>query len=296
MNYSVIIKRLELIKNLIALEELDLISEQIYKLTEFESVYEVNQICKLLTEKHFGQAVEGINQFLKSQKQIIKYEDAEIEALKLEIKYLEKSLNVLSYEEADLEKLIHEFGRRHNMELGYLILKILNNRRNIAKGTPIQEETEEDYEKYNQQFITSKEEVIAKLPPEVQRELKEKYRKASKLCHPDVVCDSQKELATRIFAELNEAYAKSNIDKVKEILESLERESFFLTKSDTINQTGLLKIEIKKLNLLIQELTNKIFSIKESETYKTIMNIDDWDEYFRETKEKLQIQVDTLTN
>ena len=37
-------------------------------------------------------------------------------------------------------------------------------------------------------------------------------------------------------------------------------------------------------------------SIKESEAYKTIINIEDWDFYFKETKEKLETQAKELAS
>ena len=120
------------------------------------------------------------------------------------------------------------------------------------------------------------------------KELKQKYRKASKLCHPDVVSEDQKELANKIFAELNAAYERNDLQRVKEILENLEQGNFFVNKSDKVNENKLLKAEIEKLRLRIKELKLEVQEIKESETYETIIGIEDWDIYFNVTKEKLQ--------
>jgi len=220
--------------------------------------------------------------------------DIETENLKKQIKLLETDLNNLTNQKADLEKLIHEFSVRHNTELGELIIKILECRKNKAKGTELESDTEEDYKTYNKQFEALKEEHIAQLTEDEQKELKEKYRKASKMCHPDVVSVEQKELATKIFAELSSAYEKSDLIKVREILNNLESGNFFLSKSDTINQKQFLEIEIEKLKLKINELNGELQEIKNSETYKTIEQIENWDTYFIDAKKNLKVQLNKL--
>lgn len=216
------------------------------------------------------------------------------EDLKQQIKLLETELNNLTNQKADLEKLIHEFSLRHNTELGELIVKILEYRKNKAKGTELETDTEEDYNTYNKQFEALKEEHIIQLTENEQKELKEKYRKASKLCHPDVVSEEQKEIATKNFAELSTAYEKSDLNKVREILNNLENGNFFVSKSDTITKKQLLEIEIEKLRIKIKELNSELEEIKNSETFKTLKNIDDWDNYFTNTKKNLRLQLNKL--
>jgi hypothetical protein len=222
--------------------------------------------------------------------------DIERENLKQQIKLLETDLNNLTNQKADLEKLIHEFSVRHNIELGELLVKILEYRKIKAKGTELEANTEEDYNTYNKQFEALREEHITQLTDDEQKELKEKYRKASKMCHPDVVSEEQKELATKIFAELSSAYEKSDLNKIREILNNLENGNFFLSKSDTINQKQLFEIEIEKLKIKISELNAEIEEIKNGETYKTIEQIDSWDTYFMNAKNNLKTQLNKLKN
>ncbi len=51
---------------------------------------------------------------------------------------------------------------------------------------------------------------------------------------------------------------------------------------------------IAKLKRQIKVLETEIISIKESETFKTIISIEDWDDYFQKTKEKLQRELEDL--
>jgi curved DNA-binding protein CbpA len=126
--------------------------------------------------------------------------------------------------------------------------------------------------------------------------LKDKYRKASKLCHPDVVREEQKELATKLFVELSGAYEKNDIKRVREILENLEKGNFFISKSDAINEKQFLQAEMQKQRLRVKELKEQLQAIKESETYKTISSIDNWDKYFTNAKQKLRLQLNDLEN
>jgi hypothetical protein len=296
LNISTIIKRIELIKTLISLEEEEIIAEQIIKLEEFQSNEKVNELIILLKQKSYGEAIKQIEIFITLHKQLTFWKDPEIDALKLEAKSLEVEINNLSDNKADLEKTVHEFGIRHNQELGNLIIKILQFRKENAKGTPQEEETEQDYNSYHEEFESSKHNEVAILTEEEQSDLKSKYRKASKLCHPDLVSDEQKDLATKIFAELSNAYEKNDLVKINEILENLENGKFFIAKSDAINEKGLLKTEIEKLRLRIKELKDQIQIIIESPTYETIINIDNWDEYFSNAKKELSSQLNDLEN
>lgn len=257
---------------------------------------ELNSIVIALKDKSYSKAVAAIEMFINRHHNLSIYIDPELDALKLEIKLLEAAINSLSNEKADLEKLIHQFGVRHNKELGELLIKILKYRKEKAKGTPQQEEADEDYNTYYTEYEAAKDEKISRLTTEEQKELKDKYRKASKLCHPDVVNEEQKELATKLFTELNTAYKRNDTKRVSEILESLQKGNFFIAKSDSINQKQLLQSEMEKLLLLITELKTQLQSIKESETYKTIHSIGDWDDYFNNTKQKLAEQVNQLEN
>jgi hypothetical protein len=293
---SKIIKRLELIKSLISLEEEDEIDTQIIKLEQSALSNELQNIIVCLKEKLYSKAAVAIEKFINNHNSISVYRDPEIDGLKLEAKSLEARLNRLSDEKADLEKLIHEFGVRHSRELGELILKILKFRKTEAKGTTKEAETEDDYKNYSEEFELSKNEKIADLTEEELIEIKKKYRKASKLCHPDVVSEDQKELADKLFAELNAAYERNDLGKVREMLENLEKGNFFVNKSDAINEKQLMKAEIEKLKIKVMELTAQLQLIKESDAYKTITGIEDWDEYFVNTKEKLSEQIQELEN
>lgn len=290
------IKRLELIKSLVALEEEEEIENHILKIEQGILEQSIIEIINLLRQKSYSNAINLIEVFIQKNKSLQTFIDPEISALRLEIKTLETKINFLSEEKTDLEKLIHDFSITHSKILGHLILKILEFRKAKAKGTKREFEAEEDYNNYSEEFETTKKEKLLTLSEEDKKEIKDKYRKASKLSHPDVVSDTQKEMATKLFAELNEAYASNDLKKVSEILENLEKGNFFVSKSDTINEKQLILTEIENLKNKINELSKNIQEIKESETYNTISKIENWDEYFSTTKHQLEEQLKEFEN
>ncbi len=103
-------------------------------------------------------------------------------------------------------------------------------------------------------------------------------------------------MADKLFAELNAAYERNDLNRVKEILEDLERGDFFVSKSEAINENHLLKTEIENLRLRIKELKKEIIIIKDSEAFTTISSMDNWEDYFKENKRKLADQLKELEN
>ncbi len=226
----------------------------------------------------------------------IVYTDVEIETLRLEVKSLETYLQLLSDEKTEAEKLIHEFGVRHNKELGELIVEILKLRKDTAQGTPQQAEAENDYYNFYNSYEASKEEKSFILTEKERAEIKEKYRKASKLCHPDVVADNQKNIAHKVFMQLKDAYETNDLEKVKELLEILEQGKMFVSKTDTATEKLSLQLQLQNIRLRIAELEKEIKAIKSSKTYKKIIEIESWDDFFNVTQQELYEQLNQLKN
>lgn len=100
--------------------------------------------------------------------------------------------------------------------------------------------------------------------------------------------------AEAIFKELNEANAKNDLQKVAEILANLEKGILSTTKGDKLTDKDKLRATVNSLRTKVKILETEIITIKESETFQTIININDWDDYFNNTKEKLQRELEAL--
>ena len=149
------------------------------------------------------------------------------------------------------------------------------------------DEAKYDYEQFNKQFEATKAEKVFELTEDETLELKKRYRKATKLCHPDIVADELKEQADAVFKELKEAYEQNNLVRVTEILTMLERGDMFILKSDSINEKAKLKSEALNLHSKFNTLTKTLNDLIKTETYQTIISIQDWNEYFINTKQIL---------
>jgi hypothetical protein len=290
-----IIKRLEILKNYILLEDIEELNKESSKLKDYDFNSDLQDIIEDIRKEEFGTAINKIQNFISKNQQLSICTDPEIAALKLEIKNLENQLNGYDNEKIELQKLLSEFQHRHTIELGEIILDILKLRKLKFKSDKTKyEEAENDERQYREQVDTEKKKEIFELTDKQKLELKKKFRKATVLCHPDKVADEFKEATQRIFIELKQAYDVNDLKKVSEILDDLEKGNFFKTKSETVQEKDLLKAAIAKLKRQIKILETEIITIKESETFKTIISIEDWDEYFKNTKDKLQQELDNL--
>lgn len=290
-----IIKRLEILKNYILLEDIEELNKETDKLKEYDFNSDLLDIIEDLRLEEFASAINKIQYFISKNQQLSLWTDPEIAALKLEIKNLENKLNAFDFEKIELEKLLSEFHRRHTIELADIVLEILKLRKLKFKSDKEKyEEAEQDEKQYQEQVNNEKEKEVNELTDEEKKELKTKFRKAAILCHPDKVSDEFIEAAQRIFIELKLAYDTNNLKKVSEILLDLEKGNFFKSKSETISEKYLLKLAIAKLRKQIKHLEIEIISIKQNDTFKTIISIADWDEYFKITKEKLKKELDSL--
>lgn len=293
-----ILKRLEVLKNVILLDDADDIEYNAKKLKQFDFQSDINEILGYLTNKEYSSAIAKIQSFITENNQLLVWEDPEIEALKLEIESLENQLNSLDNEKVELDKLISEFQNRHTNELGEIILGILKLRKVIFKDDEEKyKEAEQDQKEYQEQFEAEKEKVLHEITEDEKKELKKNYRKASMLCHPDKFINESPEiqnLANEIFRDLNEANGQNDLKRVNEILKNLENGILVRTKGAEIDDKKVLNTTIMQLRGKAQRLKEEIEYIKGSETYQTIVDIEDFDEYFSSLKEKLQSELTEL--
>lgn len=295
---SKIIKRLEIIKNFVILEEIDEISRSASKLEQYIFNSDIDEIIDLIQKEDFGDAIHKIENFITKNQQLSIWTDPEIAALKLEIKNLENQINAFDNEKIELEKILADFQHQHSIELGEIILDILKLRRIKFKDDKEKfEEAKRDEKEYQGQFEAEKEKDIQDLSEEQKKELKKKFRKATTLCHPDKFSNESIEVqkqAEAIFKELNEANAKNDLARVTEILENLEKGILKAEKGDSISDKEILRATINRLKTKLKNIESEILNIKQSDTFKTVTSIEDWDLYFEHTREKLKSELEEL--
>lgn len=290
-----IIKRLEILKNYVILEDKEDIERESRKLSTYQFQQEIAQIIEALSNNYFSQAIRLIEIFMKQNRQIIIYGEIDMSALKLEIRHLEHQLNAYDDEKTELEKTLALFQHRHTKELGKYISRLLHLRKlKFIWDDEKFSEAEQDEREYHQQLEEENEKEIQQLNGEEQKALKRAYKKASTLCHPDKVAEEMKAEATETFTKLKQAYEENNLELVQEILTNLEQGKFFKSRTDLISEKEKLKLEIQRLREKIQQLEAEIYAIKESEEYKTISKIEDWGEYFINVRNQLIAEIEKI--
>jgi hypothetical protein len=233
--------------------------------------------------------------------EIEKYTEKEIETLKEEIRFLEIEISLTAAEKADIEKQIHQYEIRYNKELGELIKQVLEKKKvKLKQESDLNPNKQREYqqaEKDYTDFDNSYEEIIKVkeiiLTEDEQIEIKEKFKKACKLCHPDKVADECKEDAQRIFIELKDAYDNNNLEKVSAILEQLEK-GIFTTGLQSITENEKLLILLNKLTLRLEKLKQDLKDLKQREVYKVIASIKNFDSHFESLKQQLTIELNSL--
>jgi len=376
-----ILKRLELIKTAITIEDEEIVELQMIKLNSISCDNEVKEILNKLDNKDYGNVVVEIEEYLQKYSGVVVYDDKELQGLRLELKSLEQKLQELSGEKNEYLNDIHEFNVQYHLHIGEIIQKILNLKEELlsasiqeaieafedikdeyrtikekyqelksqkeAKESELEEmdefddgydelyeeyqelkdkldekeqelnekrkETKEakkefeedevtqeyedvkqDSEDFNREYEEIEKEDRLDISDEEKKELKQLYRKASKLCHPDIVSDELKEQAQIIFQQLNDANSKRDLVSVREILISLESANGFDVASDTIDDKDLLRSKITDLRDMIKQNEADIEAIKEDEVIQIIEEYEDIEEYFNDLETELEAEYERL--
>jgi len=301
LDISKVIIRIETLKNMIILEEIDDVDLQVNKLKKIiknasgiEEINDISIIIELTEKKRFAEAVASINTFVNKYRQLSVYIDSELFALKLEIKALELNISSLADEKSEIEKLLYEFEIRYNKILGKLVLKLLKLKRDFyqkeMESNPDKskefDEANEDYEQFQTGYQASKDKPSFNLDDDEKQELKEKFRNASKMCHPDIVAEEYKEQAEKVFVDLKNAYDQNDLDTVRQIFKNLGN-GIFKSFSKTIGEKEKIIVLQRDLIRKRDQFEIEIYALKKDQTYQTLIKIEDWADYFKEMKEKL---------
>lgn len=224
------------------------------------------------------------------------YEDPDLARLQHRIHTLVEELAALQQQKSDIEQQIEALHTRHHQELRSLVVELLQLRRNRQPAPPASEPSEpepsspEDETEPNEQADIPH----SRLSPAERHALKEIFRRASKLCHPDLVPAEFKAEANVIFIELKTAYEEHNLERVEEILHLLERGERLALQPSRKHDKDKLRAEITYLEKRVQATRREIETLKQSNTYQKLLHIEDWDDYFDDLKAELQRKINRL--
>lgn len=297
---SKIIKRLEIIKNYIILEELEDLDGEIRKIIPFDFDDKISEIIHEIKQQNFGSAIKKIETFITLSQSMVTWIDYELEGIKIELKILENELAALEGEKMSIEKLLADFNHQYTRELGDVVLEIL-----YIKSLLV-EDDEEEYEKakqeeeeYRQQVDEEEKKVKFELTEEEKGELKKMYRKGVFKCFPDLFQNESQEVIdmfTEIFKSLNEANEKQDLNEVRRIIDMLDDNSFMNFKKKESNDKIKLASKKEFLRNKITKLKVDLNNLKESEKYTEIIQIGDFNKYFKNLRQQLKDHLSSLRN
>jgi len=297
-----ILKRLEIIKSSISIEDDETVHLQVSRLYELDIDDEVKNILSLIQDTDFEKVIPLIDAYVKQFTSLIVYEDEQIQGLKLELKILEKQFLLLSCRVEEYHNAINDFNAKYHITLGTLIEEVLILREEyyefMYKNNDQYEyeyfEAKKDFENFHSEFKDHHYETPIELSKKEKKELKRLYKKASRLCHPDIIEEGKRDKAEELFKTLNAAYQQKDLNKVSEILEQLLTGESFSITSDAIFDKKILKRKIGTTRGKIKSIRIELESIKQNETFILVNKIDDLDDYFEDKRHELQEEKENI--
>ncbi len=199
-----LIKRLEIIKSSIELEDDDIIRHQLPYLKSETQDPVLVFIVMAIEQGKFTQALDAIATWLGSKQGVIQWQDIELAACKLELKALEEQLSELIDKRNERIQLLDDFNDLYLVRLGPLMKQILNLRRQLAESTLRKAEAEarrreRDYRNCQQYISQAIDELIS---------LKQRWLALPSISNDTIEIrnriQQQTELITALLAEIKE--------------------------------------------------------------------------------------------
>lgn len=194
--------------------------------------------------------------------QLIPYESDDIKQIRFDIVLLSKKLAKIENDIIAFQQAEYDFEREYQKRLGDLAEAVLKLRIELGIHKDIPQ-----YDEVNP--------VLTHLIDSEYQLLKNAYRKASKLCHPDRLPENQRDIGLQLFDELNKAYHLQDLVTVEHILWLLQSGQAFSDKELIIFDNNLLKKRKELLCYMIEQKTDKLAQLKIQEEYD-ISNKDNW--------------------
>ncbi|WP_216081723.1 DnaJ family molecular chaperone [Citrobacter sp. MGH 55] len=137
-----IIKRLEIIKSAIELEDEEIIQQQLVHLQRESGDPVITAIAQAIETRRFSDAMREIATWLQNQRAITSWQDPAIAASKLELKALENQLRELIDTRNTRIQILDEFNDQYHLRLGPLMSRILELRKQLAASALRRQEAE----------------------------------------------------------------------------------------------------------------------------------------------------------
>lgn len=199
-----LIKRLEIIKSAIELEDDDIIRHQLPYLKHETQDAILCFIATSIEQGKFTAALEAISAWLSNKQGVAQWQNLELAACKLELKALEEQLRELIDKRNERIQLLDDFNDLYLVRLGPLMKQILHLRKQLAESTLRKAEAEarrreRDYRNCQQYIAQAIDELAA---------LKQRWLEVTVLSSDTAALrkqiQQQTELITALLAEIKQ--------------------------------------------------------------------------------------------
>lgn len=279
------------------LEEWDTLTLQLEKLRPAGAAARLEPLFTALEGHDAPTAAAWIADYLQRATALTIASNQEIADLRLILRGLEYQVTTLSDDKAEIERLIHAFSLRSSHEIGDLITRYLELRADKLRRQAATEKdaaaeadsAHADYEEYRDANEAARETPAPpQLPPDDLKELKRLYQQASQKCHPDKVDAADRDHANRLFVQLQAAYRNNDLGGVRAIHAAVREGHLFVDRSLTLTEAESLGHAIAVLRRDLEQLVTEVHQLRQSDAYRTLKDLTDWDAYFAEQRVSLE--------
>jgi hypothetical protein len=212
-------------------------------------------------------------------------EEAELESKQAELATLEQELTELELELATIQGTLANFNATYLNHLGDRFVRIDELKQRIAQIIALTIDEDEDVERVQaaraaaeeatEQARATAEQVHEYVQPDFEPEpfkptpeLKQTFRKAARMVHPDLAKDdADRERRERLMAEVNVAYESGNVERILEIMEEAE----LLSKEESGEDVGakLVRLirQVAAVRKRIESVQSDVDQVKASDLW-----------------------------
>ena len=309
------IKRLEIIKNAIELEDDDIIQSQLVRLKSEAFDDELLIIVAALEAKNYTTAMAAIARWLQSQRAVTRKTLADLNLRRQQAEarrreedyrrcqlYLAQAVEVLAtltqrWRDLPADSVQAAETRKHLQQQSNLIANLLAEALELETGLTREEapareardQANEAFERYREQHHDA--EIRLRkgkaLSEEDRNELKRLWRQASKLCHPDLVADDRKEEANAIMVQLNQAKQRGDVKAIRSLVARLQQGFEPLMASDRLNDLERIRKRITHVREQIDTLVNELAELEKEESWLLVSSLSNMETYFAQQEKAL---------
>ncbi len=298
--FCLMIKKLEYLQRILPTADQETILGEVSSLELQNSDGRYSELLQYIESGKRVEAANWLDAFLQGENQLSNKENISLDGLRTRMTMLEVQLSVLVNKIAELHHTAGEYRRMHFNEMNMVIARLLQLRKEVfflkmEKDSTYQHDYEtakEDEQQYKSTPPPEQSVNNIQLNADEKALLQKRFRRASKLCHPDLVADKLKDEAERFFVSLSKAYILNDLDAVTRILTQLESgEIVFSKSSEVLSEYDIIKSSVVRLQSEVESRADELYNLENSALIKTICNIDEWELYFSSLRRRFEGEI-----